>query len=320
MRRLFPLILAIGLCVPSVAFAQFNATRHIDIGVEFDELFLGTYDGELSLEYTIDVQSWNSLQRHGVVPTIDIYASANVCDGQPIYENVELYERSDIFILDHQDFQRSDTVRVRFSQSMYRSQGTTVRLSGSLTQTWEVSRSHSASYSRSQTSRSRSHRDHSRSSRSNRSGNERSHRQRNGASCSGRHDCTDSGGAHGDIQAQLVTACAANATFEDDRRQCVQQAQRLHHSDAISVIEACGQQTSFSSDFGACMQKATTFRTCPASAIHACGEATSFSSDFAACLDSAASYRSDPSPVIRSCGNASTFSSSVAGCVADARR
>lgn len=309
MQRLFVLTLVLSLFLPTAAFAHST-----DVEVEFDTLALGTYDGELSLEYTISSRSWHRLQRHDVTPRIDIYAPTHSCDGDPVYEDVELYDRSDVLILDHRDFRNATTVRVGFSQRTYRNSRTTIRLSGSLTRTTELTFENDVRQARSDRShRDRSHRDHSCSS----------HTRRNGTRSRSRDSCefhSDRRHEHSSrLQSRIVDACSENTSFSSDHQQCLQRAAHLPASDVISVIGACGEQTSFSSDFHNCMKTARDFRTAPTPSIHACGEATSFGSDFASCLKAASKFQHDASAVVHSCDNSHSMSSNIPQCVDQAR-
>ena len=317
MKRLFTLFLVVGLLMPAAAFAQFQSSGSVEVDVTFDELTLGSYDGELTLEYEIDRRSWSQLEGYDVTPRIDIYASAQICDGSPVYEDVELYERSDVLILDHPDFHQGNELRIRYSERRYRSSGHTVRLGGTLSQSVEFAYERRSNSARSH--RERSHRDRSHRERSQR---DRSHRERSrSGSCDQEQQtrCDREASDNSHVQAHIIEACSSNTNFDSDREQCIQRAANLASQDAVAVIDACGQQTSFGSDFGTCMQTAATFKSRPAPAIHACGEATSFASDFTSCLSSAAKYDRDPSPVVQACGNSTSFSSKVPGCVDDSR-
>ncbi len=116
-----------------------------------------------------------------------------------------------------------------------------------------------------------------------------------------------------DSQVDIINACKQNSTFSSDLDKCLSDAKQLRGHQTVAIINACGQRQNGLSE---CMRSATSLPEYEAvEIIRACGQRSTFSSDMKTCLDSTVGFRQEVTPVIQACGQASTFSSDFVTCM-----
>jgi hypothetical protein len=120
----------------------------------------------------------------------------------------------------------------------------------------------------------------------------------------------------------IVTACDNHAHGARRLDECLQTiAFTMPNSQAVDALEACGEATTSSKDFLACIERATLFHDNPAASVRACSEATDFSNYFEDCMHWASRISHAADRVVETCRERqSSIDKKVAGCVRKASR
>lgn len=117
-------------------------------------------------------------------------------------------------------------------------------------------------------------------------------------------------------QVAIINACGQ---YRHGLSACMQKASRLPAREEVSIIRACGQHSTFASDMSSCLDNASGFRQEAAPVIEACGQATRFGSEMQKCMQITSTYRRPAAPIIRACKSAATFSSDFEKCLEQSR-
>ena len=119
-------------------------------------------------------------------------------------------------------------------------------------------------------------------------------------------------------RAQVVAACKSQTRFSSDFDMCLERALRLPSFEAAPIVHACGAASSHGSGLRTCLDGSMRLSGDRADTIRACGEVSKFDSDLRECLDQSARYQTTASAVVRTCGQVTKFSSELRGCIANA--
>lgn len=321
--RQIPLFALAAVAVLVLGLSTANADHgHHRADVHFHQLTMDLEGHLLTVDYTVDADDWERIERLGVTPRFDLYIPVDRGDDVYLAWDVELYDRSGAFeIRGHSLLYRIATVRFDPVEEYWTERAGDVRLGGDFGHTLEFPLYDAPTTYRSTGSdRSSDDRRSDRRDRSRRGSDERRDRDRRGDRDRRRDRDRDETSDETEDRAAIVDACGDATTFSSSRQHCVETAPDIGFGDAAETVEACGRATSHSSTFQACLDVATDFRAAPSPTVRACGEAASHSSHFESCLKAASDYEDDASSIVESCGDSTNFGSRIAECVESATR
>ena len=353
------LVAATALLMVQTSTAAADTTYEID--VYFEKVTLDVDGSRVVVDYEFEHDSWHRAQRLGVTPRFDLTIPRDHADDLVIGSGVKMEQKSGTIRLQtHHLRGRLPTVQFSPISNYHTTRVGDVKLEGDFAYNYEFalrdapttyegsnedrSRStrsqdkshHSRSennWSRSQDNWSRSQdtygdgrtdsrRDRQRSQRRSQPQpqSERDTQRRDRRSERRTRQRDRRSESRTDRRVSIVDACGEQTTFDSDRDFCMETAPKIKKGNAADTVTACGEATSHSSHFQSCLYTATEFKAPAAATVRACGDATDHGTHFVECLEAAADYKRDASRIVESCGNSTDFSGRVSDCVYDATR
>lgn len=282
-------VAAVGvMAAPEDAAAQRRGPGHnrphraqANIDVVFQQIEVTRVGDGWAIDYTIEDNSWNSLQRAGISASLRMYSpnsnrqytfrhSSGISSrrGRVIYPHSVSFDEINTIELELQ----GSNDRYRVARSTYHEQ-CSPRVRVAIDERHRRPRHRPAAHP---------HRPH--------------HPQHGG-------------------RAQVIAACEQNTRFRSDFDACLDRGLRLPTQEAPSIINACGRASTHSSGLRSCLDGAFALQGDRADTIRACGEVSKFDSGLSSCLTRASRYTFTASHVIRACGAQTNFDSELNACI-----
>lgn len=282
-----------ALGVSSTAMAQQRHHRpqqqrpsaQTNIDITFQSLEVTRVGDGWAVDYVIDNNSWNSIQRAGISANLFLYSpDARQSSYQFRHSSSVRTQRGRVIYPSNVDLEDANSIEIALEGS-----GRGYRISRT---TYDSQCSPRV-----------------------RVGIDERHRRRGRGHGHGHGHGNDHHPRHDSGRAQIISACERNTRFRSDFDACLSRGLSLPSHEAPSIITACGSATRHGSGMSACLDNASRLRGDRAETVRACGEVTKFDSDLNACLNRASTYSYTASYVIRACGAQTNFSSDFNACM-----